>query len=101
MYRYRYAVDTFLILCYPNKFPIYSCFTKTMRGGDGRQCYLDNKLKMFFNASYHAVSKLITELRSLLYLLNKLNPTSDVATFAESAIYIWHIFATKRDSLSQ
>ena len=28
-------------------------------------------------------------------------PTSDVATFAGLAIYIWHIFATKRDILSQ
>ena len=74
MYRYRYAVDTFLILCYPNKFPVYSFFTKIMRGGGGRQCYLDNKLKMFFNASYHVVSELIiTELCSVLYLLNKLN----------------------------
>ena len=101
MYRYRYAVDPFLMLCYP-KFPVYSCFTKTMRGSSGRQCYLDSKLKMFFNASYHVVSELmITELCSLLYLLNKLNPTSDVATFADSAIYTLHIFATKRDSLSQ
>ena len=53
---HRYAVDTFLILCYPNEFPAYSCFTKTMRGGAGRQCYHDNKLKMFLNASCYLVS---------------------------------------------
>ena len=95
MYGYRYAVDPFLMLCYP-KFPVYSYFTKTMRGGGERQCYLDNKLKMFFNASYHVVSELIiTELCSVLYLLNKLNPTSEVSTFAESAIYIRHIFASQ------
>ena len=84
MYRYRYAVDTFLMLCSPNKFPVYSCFTKTIRRGGERQCYLDNKSKMFFNVSYHVVSELIiTELCLLLYLLNQ------------------HIFANKRDSLSQ
>ena len=37
----------------------------------------------------------------MLGVIKHTYPTSHAATFAESAIYILHIFATKRDSLSQ
>ena len=49
---------------------------------------------------------IITELCSFMYIFIKPTyPTSDVTTFAESAVYILYIFAnnvgTKRDSLLQ
>ena len=53
---HRYAVDTFLILCYPKSFQYTAVLQKKMRKGGGRQCCVDNKLKMLFNASCHAVS---------------------------------------------